>query len=137
MPTAWNHTLVMRSAVRKENSSVQVNISTRHGNLSAETQEKIREKVEKLRRLFDRVTAIQVTANMEHRESPSLELRVSVEHAEDFVATETSTSVTAALDGVIHKVEQQLRKYKDKRRDRRSQSLGRVEPPATPEPEGI
>ena len=114
---------------------MQVNISTRHGSLSAETQEKIREKVEKLRRLFDRVTAIQVTANLEHRESPSLELRVSVEHAEDFVATETSTSVTAALDGVIHKVEQQLRKYKDKRRDRRSQSLGRVEPPATPEPE--
>ncbi len=114
---------------------MQVNISTRHGNLSSETQEKIREKVEKLRRLFDRVTAIDVTANMEHRESPSLELRVSVEHADDFVATETSTSVAAALDGVIHKVEQQLRKYKDKRRDRRSQSLGRVEPPATPEPE--
>jgi putative sigma-54 modulation protein len=99
---------------------VQINISTRHGNLSAETQDKIRQKVEKLRRLFDRVTAIQVTTNLEHREAPNLELRVSVEHAEDFVAAETSTSVSAALDGAIHKVEQQLRKYKDKRRDRRS-----------------
>ncbi len=114
---------------------MQINISTRHGNLSAQTQERIKEKVEKLRRLFDRVTAIQVTTNLEHRESPTLELRVSVEHADDFVATETSTSVAAALDGAIHKVEQQLRKYKDKRRDRRSQSLGRVEPPAAPEPE--
>jgi putative sigma-54 modulation protein len=116
---------------------VQVNISTRHGNLSAETQEKIKEKVEKLRRLFDRVTAIHVTANLEHREAPSLEIRVGVEHAEDFVAAETAASLAAALDGAIHKLEQQLRKYKDKRRDRRSQSLGRVEPPATPEPEGI
>jgi len=116
---------------------VQINISTRHGNLSAATQGKISEKAEKLRRLFDRVTAIDVTADLEHRESPIVELRVSVEHAEDFVATETSTSVAAALDGAIHKVEQQLRKYKDKRRDRRSQSLGRVEPPVTPEPEGI
>ena len=114
---------------------MQVNISTRHGNLSAETQAKITDKVDKLRRLFDRVTAIEVTVDLEHRESPSLELCVSVEHADDFVATETSTGVMAALDGAIHKLEQQLRKYKDKRRDRRSQGLGRVEPPVTPEPE--
>ena len=114
---------------------MQVNISTRHGNLSAETQAKITDKVEKLRRLFDRVTAIEVTVDLEHRESPSLELCVSVEHADDFVAAETSGSVTAALDGAIHKLEQQLRKYKDKRRDRRSQSLGRVEPQVAPEPE--
>ena len=114
---------------------MQVNISTRHGNLSAETQAKITDKVDKLRRLFDRVTAIEVTVDLEHRESPSLELCVSVEHADDFIATETSASVMAALDGAIHKLEQQLRKYKDKRRDRRSQGLGRVEPPETPEPE--
>ena len=114
---------------------MQVNISTRHGNLKAETQAKITDKVEKLRRLFDRVTAIEVTVDLERRESPSLELCVSVEHADDFVATETSGSVMAALDGAIHKLEQQLRKYKDKRRDRRSQGLGRVEPPVNSEPE--
>jgi putative sigma-54 modulation protein len=126
----------LREAGPKEKSSVQVNISTRHGNLSAGTQAKITDKVEKLRRLFDRVTAIEVTVDLEHRESPTLELCASIEHADAFVATETSGSVMAALDGAIHKLEQQLRKYKDKRRDRRSQGLGRVEPPATPEPEG-
>jgi ribosome-associated translation inhibitor RaiA len=41
----------------------------------------------------------------------------------------------AALDGVIHKIEQQLRKHKDKSRDRRSQGLGRVEVPTGPEPD--
>jgi ribosome-associated translation inhibitor RaiA len=55
---------------------VQVNISARHGHLSAGTQEKITDKVEKLRRLFDRVTAIQVTVDLEHEESPSVEVQV-------------------------------------------------------------
>jgi len=113
---------------------VQVNISARHGNLSAETQEKITEKVEKLRRLYDRITSIQVTADLEHLDSPGIELKVSVEHTDNFVATDRSTSVMAALDGVIHKIEQQLRKHKDKCRDRRSQALGRVEPPEPTEP---
>ena len=108
---------------------MQVNISARHGNLSAETQEKIQEKVERLRRLFDRVTAIGVTTDLEHRDSPSVELKVSVEHNSDFVATASSSSVMAALDGAIHKIEQQLRKHKDKRRGHRSQALGRVESP--------
>ena len=114
---------------------MQVNISARHGRLSADTQEKIVEKVEKLRRFYDRVTAIEVTANLERREFPSVELRVSVERTDSFVATDTASNVMAALDGAVDKIEQQLRKHKDKRRDRRSQALGRVEPPATPEPD--
>jgi putative sigma-54 modulation protein len=113
---------------------VQVNISARHGNLSVETQDKIREKVERLRRLFDRVSAISVTADLEHRETPSVELQVSVEHNSDFVAAADSSNVMAALDGAIHKIEQQLRKHKEKRRGHRTQSLGRAE--TTTEAEG-
>ena len=44
-------------------------------------------------------------------------MRVSAEHKHDFVAAEQSTSLMAALDGVIHKLEQQLRKYKEKVQD--------------------
>ena len=36
---------------------------------------------------------------------------------DDFVAAEQSTSLMAALDGAIHKLEQQLRKYKEKVQD--------------------
>jgi putative sigma-54 modulation protein len=95
---------------------VQVKISARHGHLSSETQAKITEKAEKLQRLFDRVTAIEATVDLEHRESPSVELRVSVERTDDLLATDTAPSVIAALDATIHKLEQQLRKHKDKRR---------------------
>jgi putative sigma-54 modulation protein len=87
----------------------------------------ITEKVEKLKRLFDRVTSIEVTADLEHRESPSVELRVSVERTDDFVAADTASSVVAALDTTIHKLEQQLRKHKDKRRGHRSRGAKDVE----------
>jgi putative sigma-54 modulation protein len=94
---------------------VQITISARHGHLSAGVQEKITEKVEKLRRLFDRVTAILVTVDLGREESPSVELCVSAERSGEFVATDTGLSVSAALDGAIHKIEQQLRKYKEKK----------------------
>lgn len=108
---------------------MQINISARHGHLSAATQDKIRDKLEKLRRLYDRISAIAATVDLENQESRRVELRVSVERNDDFVSSENAASVMAALDGATHKIEQQLRKHKDKRRDRRSQGLGRVEVP--------
>jgi putative sigma-54 modulation protein len=97
---------------------VQVNISARHGHLSDETKAKITTKVERLLRLFDRLLSIDVTVDLEHEDNPTVDIRVSAEHKHDFVAAEKSTNLMAALDGVIHKLEQQLRKYKEKVQDR-------------------
>jgi putative sigma-54 modulation protein len=96
---------------------VQISISARHGHLSDATREKITVKVEKLARLFERLQAIDVTIDLEHEEAPSVDLRVSAEHKHDFVATENGTALMGALDGAIHKIEQQLRKYKEKVQD--------------------
>ena len=97
---------------------MQVNIAARHGQLSATTQAKITEKAEKLRRYFDRVSAINVTVDLEcrdnHHDALKVELQVSAEHTEDFVATEVADELFAALDSAIHKVEQQIRKHKEK-----------------------
>ena len=96
---------------------MQVEISARHGQLSDATKEKIGAKVERLSRLFDRLLSIEVTVDLEHEQNPSVDIRISAEHKHDFVATEQSSSLMAALDGVIHKLEQQLRKYKEKVQD--------------------
>jgi putative sigma-54 modulation protein len=96
---------------------VQINISARHGHLSDATREKITAKVEKLARLFERLSAIDVTVDLEHEQTPEVDVRMSAEHKHDFVAAERSTSLMAALDGVIHKLEHQLRKYKEKVQD--------------------
>ena len=105
---------------------MQVTISARHGHLSSATQERITEKVEKLRRFNDRVTSIAVTVNLEHEESPHVEVRVTAEHHEDFVAADTSSGVSAALDSVIDKIENQLRKHKDKLTGHRSPGIKRM-----------
>lgn len=97
---------------------MQVNISARHGHLSDATRSKIAAKVEKLERLFERLSAIEVTVDLEHEQNPTVDVRVSAEHKHDFVAAEQSTNLMAALDGVIHKLEGQLRKYKEKVQER-------------------
>lgn len=100
---------------------MQINVSTRHGHLSTASQEKITSKVEKLSRFFDRLTSIEVTVDLEHEESPVVDLRVSAEHKHDFVATGRESTLSASLDSSINKLEQQLRKYKEK-----VQTRGRV-----------
>src|SRR6185436_19370772 len=86
----------------------------RHGHLSEPTRSKITAKLEKLSRYFERLTAIDLTVNLEHEESPDVELRVSAEHKHDFRATDQAEDMMVAVDNVIHKLEQQLRKYKEK-----------------------
>lgn len=100
--------------------SVQINISARHGHLSAATQQRISEKVERVRKYYDRVSAIAVTVDLEHADQPTVELVVSAEHHEDFVAADTAASLITALDGAVHKVEMQIRKHKEKLTDRRA-----------------
>jgi len=108
---------------------VQIRISTRHGNVSDATQEKITAKVEKLTRIFERLTEITVTVDLERRDAPAIDLRVSAEHKHDFVAAAQSEELMAALDLAIHKVEQQLRKYKEKIQGRhRSGSVNELGP---------
>ena len=93
---------------------MQISISTRHGHLSEASRAKITGKVEKLPRFFERLTAIEVTVDLEHEETPSLDLRVSAEHKHDFVATDRSNSLMGSVDTVVQKMEQQLRKYKER-----------------------
>ena len=96
---------------------MQIRISTRHGHLSEATQAKITTKLERLPRVFERLTAIELTVDLEHKESPTVDLKVSAEHKHDFVATEQAGELIASVDGCLHKVEQQLRKYKQKIQD--------------------
>ena len=104
---------------------MQIRISIRHGGLSEETQSRIKSKVEKLTRLFDRLTAIEVTIDLKRNDEPSVDLRVSAEHKNDFVASNRSDDLMGSIDQVVHKLEQQLRKYKEKIQDRHRTSGNR------------
>ena len=104
---------------------MHIGISIRHGSLSDETQARIRAKLERLSRLFDRLTAIEVTVDLERRDEPNVDLRVSAEHKHDFVASNRSNDLMGSIDQVMHKLEQQLRKYKKKIQDRHRSPVDR------------
>ena len=109
---------------------MQIRISTRHGVISDETHERITAKVDKLARLFERLMDIEVEVDLERREQPIVELKVSAEHKHDFVARYQSEDLLGSVDQVVHKVEQQLRKYKQKIQDHhRSPSVRQMEVP--------
>ena len=111
---------------------MQIDISARHGHLDGSLQERIHEKVAKLPRLWDRITAIEVTVDLEHFDSPAVELVASVERANDFIAADQASTVLAALDSALHKLEQQLRKHKDKRTGHKAAGLKNLEAPLPP-----
>ena len=113
---------------------MEIKISARHGSLSETTQAKLAAKVEKLTRLFERVTAIEVTVNLEHVDAPIVDVKVSAEHRHDFLASSQAEDLMAATDAVMHKLEQQLRKHKDKIQDRHRSTGHR--PQETPSPSG-
>jgi putative sigma-54 modulation protein len=115
-----------------ETATVQTTISARHGHLSPATQERITEKVEVVRKFFDRVTAILVTVDLEHRERAILELRVRAEHHDEFVAIAEADTVFAALDGAVEKMENQLRRFKERLKEHRAVAHKHLEPPSPP-----
>ena len=96
---------------------MQTNISIRHGHVSDATQAVIREKLEKLTRLYDRVSAIEVTIDLEHRDLPAVDLKVTCKKHE-FVAVAQADNLLASVDAAVDKMEQQLRKHKEKTQDR-------------------
>lgn len=108
---------------------MQMNISIRHGHVSDATQAMIWEKLEKLTRLNDRLSALEITIDLGHRDLPAVDLKVSAKK-HDFVAAGQAVNLLAAVETAVDKMEQQLRKHKEKVQDRhrgaghREQDLG-------------
>ena len=96
---------------------MQVNVSARHGHLSPVSQSKIASPVSRLRRYFDRITSLNVTVDFANTSLPGVEIIASAEHFHDLVSHETSANLWRSVDGAVQKLEQQLRKHKEKLRD--------------------
>ena len=99
---------------------MQVAITCRHGNISDAVQEHITQKSDKLLTYFERVTAIGVTVDFE-KDRVKVEILVDAEHKHNFVSQDVGdqNDVTAVFDRSLHKMEQQIRRYKGKVQDHR------------------
>jgi putative sigma-54 modulation protein len=108
---------------------VEIKVTAKNGKLTDAIQETIRAKVAKLPKFFVRTTAIHVVADLKHSESPKVEIIVSAEEANDFFASDTGSNVIVALDSTIAKIEQQLKKHKEKLVSHRNRDHKIVEEP--------
>lgn len=109
---------------------MQVAITCKHGHLNANQQEYLTRKSEKLLTYFERVTAIGVTVSFDNGRV-RVEILVDAEHKHNFVANDTGDDVVPTFDLALHKMEHQIKKYKEKiqdhRRDVRLNELGPAE----------
>ena len=97
---------------------MQINISTRRGDLNETTKEKIKQKIEKIKRFFDRLTSVDVTVDLSKSDEPIIEVIVKSEQRDDFVASYQSNDMFGALDQIVAKLEQQIKKHKEKLKER-------------------
>lgn len=95
---------------------MHIEVSCRHGQVATPTREYIERKCEHIVTLFERVTEIEVLVDFEGNENErvTVEIKVDAEHKHDFVAKEVGEEVGHAFDAALHKVEQQVRRYKEK-----------------------
>ena len=113
---------------------MQIKISARHGHLSDELQDHIREKANKLLHYFQRIMMIEVTVDVKDDEK-LVEFLVSAEHKHDFVASERNKDLLAAIDLVLAKLESQIRKYKEKVQNHHGRTPARGNGEGPPETE--
>lgn len=105
---------------------MQVAITCRHGSISDEIHDLIVRKSEKLLTYFERVTAIEVTVDFE-KDRINVEILVDAEHKHNFVSHDVGEEVPSTFDSALQKMEQQIRRYKEKLQDhRRDRPLNEV-----------
>ncbi len=98
---------------------MNIQVQARHGELAEADKQKIAEKVVKLGRFIERVSNIDVLVDLDKANMPHVEVVVGTELKKDFRADYTSADLLGALDQVIDKLEQQMRKFKEKMTDHR------------------
>ena len=92
---------------------MQISISSRNGSLSDEMGEYLREKLAKLTKLFDRIESIAATVEF-RPDLTTVEVLVNAEHKHDLVARDEASNFHGAVDLAVHKMETQLRRYKER-----------------------
>lgn len=98
---------------------MQITFSVRRGSISSPNMEKIQAKVEKLARFYDRISSAEVVIDLENRNNPALSLLLKIEPKKELIVQAQAGELFASLDEALKKMEQQLKKFKEKMTDSR------------------
>lgn len=97
---------------------MQVTVSGRHMGVGDALREYCQRKSERLIRFYDRIQAIEVILDGKNGHHTA-EIIVRIDGTQPFVASEQHEDVYAAMDLLLDKIERQLRRHKEKLRNRK------------------
>ena len=95
---------------------MEIMVTGRHIDVTDEVREFVLGKAGKLSKFYDRIHEIEVILGQESEEF-SAEMIVRADHKHTFVASGTGPDIVGLVDGIAEKLEKQLKKLKEKRRN--------------------
>jgi putative sigma-54 modulation protein len=98
---------------------MEITVTGRHIEVTAAIREYAHNKVSKLPKYFDRISAIEVVADKQEPARYHVEIIVDAERHKDFVAHEVSDDLYACIDRATDKIERQLTDHKERLRNRK------------------
>ncbi len=96
---------------------MNITVEARHMESPGSVREYVESKMAKLERLYDNIQTLHVILDLE-ADHTVVEIVATAVRKSTFVATHRGPDMHAAVDQCLHKVEEQIRRHKDKVRDR-------------------
>ena len=98
-------------------------VNGRHMAVTAAMRQYVEAKIAKLPRFYDNLRSVEVVLDIE-AEKPFVEIVATARRRNTFVATHRDDDMYACFDQCLAKITEQLRRYKDKVRDRQGPGHG-------------
>ncbi|MBO8150922.1 MAG: ribosome-associated translation inhibitor RaiA [Candidatus Marinimicrobia bacterium] len=90
-----------------------IEITSRHNEVSEKVRGYLKEKIEKLGKFFPNIVSCKVVLDSQ-KEGEVVDITMHVS-GKDFVTKVISDNIVKSIDLAVHKIENQLRKFKEKR----------------------
>jgi putative sigma-54 modulation protein len=97
---------------------MKIQFTARHFKSSKDQQEMIQSEIDRLERFYERITKCHVILDAEHKARLVAEITIST-RGKTLVAKASSDIMGKAIDAAISKIERQLKKLNEKKRDHR------------------
>ena len=100
-------------------------VKARHMDVTPAIKDYVEAKAAKLPRFYDNIQSVEVTLAPE-ADFLASEIIVTATHKNTFVATHQDKDLYASFDQCFHKMTEQLRRHKDRVRDRQVSPMGQA-----------
>jgi len=104
---------------------VNITVKGRHMEVTDSIRQFVENKVARLPRLYDNIQSAEVILDVEAGKAV-VEMIVQAKRRSTFVATHRDDDMYACVDQCLHKISQQIRRHKDRVRDRQGLSHDEV-----------